>query len=66
MHDINAQLWDIEDGKRQCEREKTFDDGFIRLARDVYMKNDERAAIKKQINILLGSGIVEEKSYKPY
>ncbi|OYQ31765.1 hypothetical protein CHU95_21805 [Niveispirillum lacus] len=66
LHDINAQLWDIEDGKRRCEREKTFDDGFIHLARQVYMKNDERARIKKDINLLLGSAIIEEKSYKPY
>lgn len=66
LQDINSQLWDIEDGKRRCERDKTFDEGFIQLARQVYMKNDERARIKKDINLLLGSAIVEEKSYKPY
>lgn len=66
LQDINSQLWDIEDGKRRCEREKTFGDDFIQLARHVYMKNDERARIKKDINLLLGSAIVEEKSYKPY
>lgn len=66
LQDINSQLWDIEDGKRRCEREKTFGDAFIQLARHVYMKNDERARIKKDINLLLGSAIVEEKSYKPY
>lgn len=63
---INAALWDIEDGKRRCEREKDFGADFIQLARLVYMKNDERARIKKDINLLLGSAIVEEKSYKPY
>lgn len=66
LHAINAQLWDIEDGKRRCERERQFDDGFIQLARQVYMKNDERARLKKEINLLLGSAIMEEKSYKPY
>lgn len=66
LHDINTQLWDIEDGKRRCEREQRFDESFIQLARQVYLKNDERARIKKEINNLLGSVIVEEKSYKPY
>lgn len=63
---INSELWDIEDGKRECERKKCFDDSFIQLARQVYMKNDRRAAIKKDINLLLGSALVEEKSYSSY
>jgi hypothetical protein len=63
---INSELWDIEDAKRDCERIKRFDERFIRLARDVYLKNDLRAAIKKRINHLLGSALVEEKSYTAY
>lgn len=63
---VNESLWDIEDGKRDCERRQCFDEGFIRLARNVYFGNDKRAAIKKAINILLGSAIVEEKSYRDY
>lgn len=61
---INAELWDIEDGKRAAESRKSFDEAFIRLARDVYLKNDLRAAIKRKINDLTGSTIVEEKSHK--
>lgn len=60
---INAKLWDIEEGKRQCEREQRFDDYFIKLARRVYLDNDERARIKREINFLCQSTIVEEKSY---
>lgn len=63
---VNEGLWDIEEGKRDCERHQRFDDKFIQLARRVYMDNDTRAAIKKDINILLGSSIVEEKSYQAY
>jgi len=63
---VNQALWDIEDEIRGKEARQEFDDGFIALARSVYRKNDERAAIKRQINDLLGSGIVEEKSYKSY
>lgn len=63
---INAALWDIEDGKRACERNQTFGPEFVELARRVYMDNDKRAAVKRQINALTGSDIVEEKSYKPY
>ena len=60
---INLELWDIEDSKRMHEKEQLFDDDFIQLARKVYLKNDQRAAIKKQINILTNSGIIEEKLY---
>lgn len=63
---INEQLWDIEDDIRDKERAKAFDQRFIELARAVYVTNDERAAVKRQINTKLGSRIVEEKSYKEY
>jgi hypothetical protein len=63
---VNEQLWDIEDRIREKEAKQTFDREFIELARAVYVSNDERAAIKKRINELLGSRIVEEKSYKQY
>jgi hypothetical protein len=63
---VNAALWDIEEGKRDCERRSDFGPGFIELARAVYRENDRRAAIKRRINDLTGSDIVEEKSYRPY
>lgn len=63
---INTVLWEIEDEIRAQERAKTFDARFIELARAVYVTNDERAAVKKRINLKLGSTIVEEKSYQPY
>ena len=63
---VNERLWDIEDRIRDKEAAKSFDDGFVELARSVYICNDERAALKKKINVALGSRIVEEKSYKPY
>lgn len=63
---VNKRLWQIEDDIRDCEREGEFGEHFVRLARSVYMENDERAAIKKKINLALGSEIVEEKSYKSY
>jgi hypothetical protein len=63
---VNAALWDIEEGKRDCERRADFGPGFINLARAVYRENDHRAALKRAINDLTGSEIVEEKSYKPY
>jgi hypothetical protein len=59
-------LWDVEDLLRDQEAEKRFDAKFIELARAVYFTNDERAAIKKRINVKLGSALVEEKSYRPY
>jgi len=63
---VNERLWVIEDDIRDKERAKSFDAGFIELARSVYIENDERAAIKKRINTALGSAIVEEKSYASY
>lgn len=63
---INDNLWFIEEGKRECERNKSFGEGFIDLARKVYMENDKRAKVKKAINKEFGSEIVEEKSYKKY
>jgi hypothetical protein len=66
LHDVNERLWDIEDRIREKEAVQTFDRDFIELARAVYSFNDERAAIKKRVNIALGSRLIEEKSYKPY
>jgi Family of unknown function (DUF6165) len=60
---INSALWDIEDAKRACERRQCFDEAFIELARRVYIDNDRRAEIKRSINDLLGSAIIEEKSH---
>lgn len=66
LQEVNEALWEIEDDIRDCEREGDFGDEFIRLARAVYRTNDRRAALKKEINLLLGSSIVEEKSYADY
>jgi hypothetical protein len=66
LENVNAKLWDIEDRIRDKEARQTFDREFIELARAVYISNDERADIKKRINLQLGSRIVEEKSYKQY
>ena len=63
---INSKLWDIEDGKRKCERNKDFGEKFIELARSVYIENDNRAKIKNKINQLSGSNISEVKSYDKY
>jgi hypothetical protein len=63
---VNERLWVIEDEIRDKERAQAFDAEFIRLARAVYFENDERAAIKRRINVTLGSGLIEEKSYAAY
>lgn len=63
---VNQRLWKIEDDIRLKERARSFDDAFIQLARSVYIENDERAAIKREINVKLGSTLVEEKSYQDY
>ena len=66
LQEINEQLWDIENGKRKCEADKSFGSKFVELARDVYIKNDDRATIKKLINVITKSSIVEEKDYTRY
>jgi hypothetical protein len=63
---VNERLWSIEDDIRAKERAQEFDAEFIRLARAVYIENDERATIKRGINLRLGSSLVEEKSYAEY
>ena len=63
LKNINLKLWDIEDGKRLAEKNNLFDDNFIKLARNVYKFNDERARLKLEINKVLGSNIKEVKSY---
>lgn len=63
---VNELLWDIEDKIRLKERAQAFDQEFIELARAVYFRNDERAAFKREINLKLGSQLVEEKSYQDY
>ena len=61
---INEALWEIEDDIRACEAKNDFGQKFIKLARSVYITNDKRAAVKKEINLLTGASIIEEKSYK--
>ena len=64
--EVNKKLWKIEDDIREHERNKNFDEEFIQLARNVYITNDIRATIKKEINLLSNSNIIEEKSYERY
>ena len=66
LQNINEELWDIENHKRECEAKKDFGESFIKLSRDVHFKNDIRAEIKKEINLLSNSNIVEEKEYSKY
>ncbi len=63
---VNERLWSIEDDIRDKERAQDFGADFVRLARAVYMENDERAAIKRRLNLKLGSALIEEKSYREY
>jgi hypothetical protein len=63
---VNEALWEIEDRIRVKEKARAFDAEFIELARSVYLRNDERAAAKREINLKLGSQLVEEKSYQDY
>ena len=63
---VNKDLWDVEDKLRILERDQRFDEEFIELARSVYFQNDKRAVIKKDINLLTSSDIVEEKNYVKY
>ena len=66
LKSVNEALWSIEDDIREKEAAKSFDVEFIRLARAVYVTNDKRAEIKKQINLATGSALIEEKSYESY
>ena len=66
LKEVNQELWQIEDDIRDQERQKSFGETFIRLARSVYQQNDRRSAIKKEINTTYGSGLMEEKSYQQY
>jgi hypothetical protein len=66
LREVNEQLWNIEDSIRDCERNQDFEGPFIELARAVYHTNDKRAALKRDINELLGSRLIEEKSYSEY
>ena len=66
LAEINGKLWIIEDEIRQSERDKDFGPKFIKLARDVYFTNDVRSDLKKEINVLTNSGVIEEKSYEDY
>ena len=63
LSEINLKLWNIEEGKRKCEKNSDFGKNFIQLSRSVYINNDKRAKIKSEINKLLGSNIKEVKSY---
>jgi len=66
LKEINGALWDIEDAIRDEERKQRFEERFIELARNVYFTNDRRSKVKKELNLYLGSKIVEEKSYQEY
>jgi flagellar capping protein FliD len=66
LFQVNGRLWDIEDQLRSLERENKFQERFIELARSVYRFNDQRSTLKRKINEVTGSGIVEEKSYHSY
>jgi hypothetical protein len=66
LYDVNCVLWDIEDHIRDLERRKDFGEDFIRTARSVYLNNDKRSEVKREINIKTASGLTEEKSYEKY
>jgi len=66
LYEVNCELWDIEDHIRDLERNKEFGNDFISTARAVYIKNDKRSELKREINIKTASGLTEEKSYKKY
>jgi len=66
LKEVNEALWEIEDDIRQCERDKDFGEKFVALARAVYVTNDKRAALKKDINLLTGAQVIEEKSYTEF
>jgi hypothetical protein len=66
LYEVNCELWDIEDHIRDLERKKDFGPDFISTARAVYIKNDKRSELKREINIKTSSGLIEEKSYEKY
>ena len=66
LYEVNCELWDIEDHIRDLERKKDFGEDFIATARAVYVKNDRRSELKREINIKTSSGLIEEKSYEKY
>jgi len=66
LYEVNCELWDIEDHIRDLERSKDFGVDFIATARAVYIRNDRRSEIKREINIKTSSGLIEEKSYEKY
>jgi hypothetical protein len=66
LKDINKELWDIEDGIREEERNKDWGEDFVQFARRVYFTNDKRSEVKKEINVKYGSDFIEEKSYEAY
>lgn len=66
LYKVNCELWDIEDHIRDLERQKDFGDDFVSTARTVYIKNDRRSELKREINIKTSSGLIEEKSYEKY
>jgi hypothetical protein len=66
LYDVNAALWDIEDDIRDCENGGDFGEKFVQLARSVYITNDKRAELKREVNAVLGSELIEEKSYQKY
>jgi len=66
LYEVNCELWDIEDHIRDHERNKNFGNDFILTARAVYIKNDKRSELKREINIRTASGLIEEKSYEKY
>jgi hypothetical protein len=63
---VNERIWELEDSIRDCERRADFGPDFVAMARSIYRTNDERAAVKRQINVGFGSDLIEEKSYAPY
>jgi hypothetical protein len=65
LREVNLRLWDLEDEVRGCERRRDFGASFVALARSVYSTNDRRYEIKRAINTLLGSALIEEKLYRP-
>jgi hypothetical protein len=66
LKEVNIHLWSIEDDIRLCEKRADFGGDFVQLARSVYKFNDRRAELKKEISVLLGSSLMEEKSYEEY